>query len=111
MFALETGESSTISAVQTGECSSVTVIETRASTYDRFTLKKFQECTHTWRDEKNWPSGMETILRKGGVFDFLFGMFSFDNEEIDKAILNYDYVNMELRIFGTRVYLNHDLVS
>ena len=45
------------------------------------------------------------------MFDFLFGMFSFDNEEIDKAILNYDYVNMELRIFGTRVYLNPYLVS
>ena len=54
---------------------------------------------------------MESILRKGRVFDFLFGMFSFDNEEIDKAILNYDYVNMELIFFGTRVYLNLDLVS
>ena len=30
---------------------------------------------------------------------------------IDEEILNYDYVNMELRIFGTRVYLNPDLVS
>ena len=88
-----------------------TVFKTRASTYDRFTLKQFQECTDTWRDEKNWPSGMETILRKAGVFDFLFGMFSFDNLEIDEAILNYDYVNMELRIFGIRAYLNPDLVS
>ena len=45
------------------------------------------------------------------MFEFLFGMFSFDNEEIEKAILYYDYVNMELRIFGTRVYLNTELVS
>ena len=41
----------------------------------------------------------------------MFGMFSFENKEIDEAILNYDYVNMELRIFGTRVCLNPDLVS
>ena len=41
----------------------------------------------------------------------MFGMFNFDNEEINEAILNYDYVNMELRIFGSRVYLNLDLVS
>ena len=54
---------------------------------------------------------METILRKVGVFKFLFGMFKFDNKEINEAILNYDYVNMELRIFGTRVYLNPYLVS
>ena len=54
---------------------------------------------------------MKTILRKVGVFDFLFGMFSFYNEEIDDAILNYDVVNMELIIFGKRVYLNPDLVS
>ena len=54
---------------------------------------------------------METILRKAQLFDFLFGMFNFDNEEIDREILNYDYVNMELRNFGTRVYLNPDLVS
>ena len=54
---------------------------------------------------------METILRKVGAFEFLFGMFSFDNEEIDKVILNYDARNMELRIFGKRVYLNPDLVS
>ena len=45
------------------------------------------------------------------MFDFLFGMFRFDNDDIDKAISNYDYVNMELRIFGTRVYLNPYLVS
>ena len=54
---------------------------------------------------------METILRKARVFEFLFGMFSFDNEEIYAEHLNYDYVNMELIIFGTRVYLNLDLVS
>ena len=51
-------------------------------------------------------------MRKVGVFDFLFGMFIFFyNEEIDEEILNYDVVNMELRIFGMRVYLNPDLVS
>ena len=45
------------------------------------------------------------------MFVFLFGMFNFDNEEKDEANLNYDYVNMKLRIFGTRVYLNPYLVS
>ena len=55
---------------------------------------------------------MKNIMRKVGVFDFLFGMFIFDNHvEIDEAILNYDAVNMELRIFGMRVYLNPNLVS
>ena len=45
------------------------------------------------------------------MFGFLFGMFIFDNEEIDEAILNYDVGNMEMRIFGKRVYINLDLVS
>ena len=45
------------------------------------------------------------------MFKFLFGMFSFDNEEIDETILNYDAGNMEFIIFGKRVYLNPDLVS
>ena len=111
MATLEIGASSTRGIVEMGESSSTIIVETRASTYDRFTLKQFQECTDTWRDENNWPSGMETILIKARVFDFLFGMFSFYNEEIDDAILNYDYVNMELKFFGTRVYLNPDLVS
>ena len=54
---------------------------------------------------------METIMRKELVFDSFFGMFNFDNGEINKAILNYDVVNMEMRFFGKRVYINHDLVS
>ena len=54
---------------------------------------------------------MEIISRTAGVFNFLFGMLSFDNEEIDGAILNYDVVNIELGIFGMRVYLNPDMVS
>ena len=45
------------------------------------------------------------------MFEFLFGMFNFDNEETNEAILNYDVGNMELRIFGKRTYLNPDLVS
>ena len=45
------------------------------------------------------------------MFKFLFGMFSFVNEEIDEEILNYDVGNVELRIFGKMVYLNPDLVS
>ena len=34
----------------------------------------------------------------------------FDNEQIDEEIFNYDVGNMELRIFGKRVYLNLDLI-
>ena len=45
------------------------------------------------------------------MFDFLFGLLFFYNKEIDEEILNYDAMNMELIIFGTRVYLNPDLVS
>ena len=111
MATLETGASSTTNTVETRASSSATVAETRASTDDMFTVKKFQECTDAWRDENNWPSGMETILRKARVFEFLFGMVNFDSKEIDNAILKYDVGNMELRIFGTRVYINPNLVS
>ena len=90
----------------------MTTVETKESTYDMFIDKTFQQCNDAWGDEKNFPSSMETILmRKAGLFKFLFGMYNFDNEEIDKEILNYDAGNMELRIFGKRVYLNLDLVS
>ena len=58
-----------------------------------------------------WPPCMETILRKAEVFNFLWGMFSYVDEEIDEAILKYDTGNTELIIFGKRVYLDHDLVS
>ena len=57
-----------------------------------------------------WPLGMETILRKAEVFDFLWGMFSYVDEEIDEAISKYDAGNTELIIFGKRVYLDPDLV-
>ena len=59
MAALETGVSSTIGVVETGAISSMTILETRASTDDRFTIKKIQECIDAWRDEKNWPSGIK----------------------------------------------------
>ena len=58
-----------------------------------------------------WPPCMETILRKEEVFKFLWGMFSYVDEEIDEAILIYDAGNTELIIFGKRVYLDPDLVS
>ena len=40
-----------------------------------------------------WPPGMETILRKEEVFEFLWGMFSYVDEEIDEAISKYDARN------------------
>ena len=58
-----------------------------------------------------WPPGMETILRKVEFFDFLWGMFSCVDEEIDEAILKYDVGNTKLIIFGKWVYLDPDLVS
>ena len=58
-----------------------------------------------------WPPGMQTILRKAEVFDFLWGMFSYVDEDIDEAISKYDAGNMELIIFGKRVYVDLDLVS
>ena len=54
---------------------------------------------------------METISRKVEVFEFLWGMFSYVDEEIDEAISKYDAGNMKLIIFWKRVYLNPDLVS
>ena len=38
-------------------------------------------------------------------------MFSFDNQETDEEFLNYDIGNVELIIFGKRVYINPYLVS
>ena len=57
-----------------------------------------------------WPPGMETILRKAEVFNFLWGMFSYVDEEIDEAISKYDAGNTELVIFWKWVYLDHNLV-
>ena len=54
---------------------------------------------------------METVPRKEEVFDFLWGMFSYVDEDIDEAISKYDARNIELIIFGKRVYLDPDLVS
>ena len=58
-----------------------------------------------------WPPGMETILRKAKVFNFLWGIFSYVDEEIDEAISKYDAWNMELIIFGKWLYLDLVLVS
>ena len=58
-----------------------------------------------------WPPGMETILSKAKNFDFLLGMFSYVDEEIDEKISKYDDGNTELIIFGKRVYIDLDLVS
>ena len=58
-----------------------------------------------------WPLGLKTILRKAGVFNFFWGMFSYVDEDIDEEIFKYDAGNIELIIFGKRVYLNPDLVS
>ena len=52
---------------------------------------------------------METILRKEQVFEFLCGMFSYVDEEIDEAISKYDAGNTKLIIFGKWVYLDPDL--
>ena len=48
-----------------------------------------------------WQPGMETILRKAEVFNFLRGMFSYVDEEIDDAISKYDVGNTKLIIFGS----------
>ena len=91
--------------------SSATPVETQSSTDDRVTIKKIQENSDAWRDAKMWPPGMETILRKEEVFNFLWGMFNYVDEEIDEEISKYDDGNTELLIFGKWVYLDHDLVS
>ena len=74
MVTLEIGASSTTGTVETGASSFGTVVETRESIDGRFTVKKFHECTDAWRDEKNWPSCMETILRKAEVFNFFWNV-------------------------------------
>ena len=93
------------------ESSYATPVETQSSTDDRVIVKQFLENFDAWRDAKMWPPGMETILRKEEVFDFLWGMFSYVDEEIDEAIQKYDAGNKKLIIFGKWVYLNPDLVS
>ena len=91
--------------------SSATPVETQFSIDDRVTVKNFQEKYDAWRDAKMWPPGMKTILRKAEVFDFLWGRFSYVDEEIDQEILKYDVGNTKLIIFGKWVYLDPDLVS
>ena len=99
------------SAAEMRASSFATPVETQSSTDDRVTVKKFQEKSDAWRGAKMWPQGMETILRKAEAFDFLWGMFNYVGEEIDEAISKYDAGNIELIIFGKRVYLDPDLVS
>jgi hypothetical protein len=54
---------------------------------------------------------MLNILRREEVFDFMFGPFHFENDEIDMAIANYDDIAMELKLFGQRVYLDVDFLA
>ena len=58
-----------------------------------------------------WPIGIETILRKAEVLEFLWGMFSYVDKEIDEEISKYDAGNTELIIFWKWVYLDPDLVA
>ena len=110
MAKIKTGASSKTSATEMQESSSATPVETQSSTDDRVTIKKFQDKSNAWRDANMWPPGMETILRKEKVFKFLWGRFSYVDEEIDEAISKYDVGNTELIIFWKRVYLDPDLV-
>ena len=93
MVKIQTGASSMTSAAEMRASSSATPVETQLSTDDRVTVEKFQEKYDAWRDTKMWPPGMQTILRKAEFFDFLWGMFSYVDEEIDEAILKYDARN------------------
>ena len=54
---------------------------------------------------------MLNILRREKVFDFMFGPFIFEKEEIDDAIANYDDIAMEMKLFGKIVYLDTDLLA
>ena len=111
MADIQIGASSMKSPAEMWESSSATPVETQSSTNDRVTVKKFQENSNAWRNAKMWRPGMETILRKAEVFEFLWGMFSYVDEEIDEAISKYDAGNTELIIFGKWVYLDPNLVS
>ena len=111
MAELQTGASSMTSAAEMRASSSATPVETQSSTDDRVTVKKFQENPDAWRDANMWPPSMETILRKVEVFEFLWGMFSYVDEEIDEEIFKYDARNTKLIIFGKRVYLEPNLFS
>jgi hypothetical protein len=68
-------------------------------------------CVDAWRDTTNCPIGMINILRRTKVFDFMFGPFNFENDEIDDAIVNYDDKSMALKLFGHNVYLDVDLLA
>jgi hypothetical protein len=86
-------------------------VETGGSQDEKFTVNKFQECVEAWRDTMNCPTGMLNILRRAEVFDFMFGPFHFENDEIDMAIANYDDIAMELKLFGQSVYLDVDFLQ
>jgi hypothetical protein len=53
---------------------------------------------------------MLNILRREEVFDFMFGPFHFENDEMDMAIPNYNDIAMELKLFVQRVYLDIDFL-
>ena len=74
------------SATEMRASSSATPVETQSYIDDRVTVRKFQEKSDAWRYAKMFPPGMETILRKEKVFKFLWGRFSYVDEEIDEAI-------------------------
>ena len=74
-------------------------VDTWGSQKDKFTIKNFKECVDTWRDINNCPTGMLDILKRADVFEFIFGQFDFQNDEIDEAKENYDHIAMELKIF------------
>jgi hypothetical protein len=51
------------------------------------------------------------ILRRAEVFDFMFGTFHFEKDEIDMDIANYNDIAMELKLFGQRVCLEVDFLA
>ena len=57
------------------------------------------------------PTCMLNILRRAEVFDFMFGPFNFENDEINMAIANYDEIAMELKYFSQSVYLDVDFLE
>jgi hypothetical protein len=55
--------------------------------------------------------GMINILQKEEAYDFIFGKFDFNNEEIDESIFSYDVRVEQLILFGTRVSLFFILID
>jgi hypothetical protein len=54
---------------------------------------------------------MLNILRRAELFDFVFGEFNLQNQEIYDVIVNHGDGAMELKFFGKRVYLDPYLVA